>query len=469
MNDRKLFQPKRVQPQGEGRWQSGAVSRVVLTDGGAAWEDIAACVELLGREYPALAAAPRVHGGDAQPGDLVIRVGEPDELGGIQTFGEGFVLRVGPVLELEAQSLRAVIYGLRTVLEAESLPYGTAADWPATGERGLHLDAGRKFYTKAWIAEMIRTLSRNRMNVLWLHFSENEGFRIACDGHPELPSLFHLSKDDVRELIGLAAAYHIDLNPALDCPGHLGQALQEHPRWRLDREMAEPLWSALDITQRSARDFLFSILDEYMELFAGSKVFHIGGDEFIDFNHFELFPKMEAYAKEHLGPDCGGVDVYVDFLNEAIARVRAKGFQVRVWNDGLLRPGLAEHVRLDPDVQIAFWSNWDRGMAPLKVFLDRGYKVINYNADYLYYILLVREGYSDPDAEKLLTEWTPGQFPNHPAEGAQTVPQSQREQFLGCCYSIWSDWPDLQTEDEVMERCRDSLAAMGARCWQEGA
>ena len=54
--------------------------------------------------------------------------------------------------------------------------------------------------------------------------------------------------------------------------------------------MTEPLWSALDITQRPARDFLFSILDEYMELFAGSKVFHIGGDEFIDFNHFELFP-----------------------------------------------------------------------------------------------------------------------------------------------------------------------------------
>ena len=156
----------------------------------------------------------------------------------------------------------------------------------------------------------------------------------------------------------------------------------------------------------------------------------------------------------------------MDFLNEAIARVRAKGFQVRVWNDGLLRPDLAEHVKLDPDVQIAFWSNWDRGMAPLKVFLDRGYQVVNYNAEYLYYILLVRKDYTDPDADKLLTEWTPGMFPNHPLVGRQTVPQPQSDQFLGCCYSIWSDWPDLQSEDEVKARCEASLAAMGARCWQ---
>lgn len=466
--DRKYFQPKNFQPLGEGRWQPGPGTRVILQDGSAPARDSASCVELLGHEFPSLAAAPELFNVAPRPGDLVIRVGQPQELAGIQTFQEGFVLRVGPVLELEAQSLRAVIYGLRTILESwdGGLPYGTASDWPAVRERGLHLDAGRKFYSKDWIADMLRMLSRCRMNVLWLHFSENEGFRIACDRHPELPSLLHLTKDDVRELIALAATYHIDLNPALDCPGHLGQALQEHPRWRLDREQAEPLWSALDITQRPARDFLFSILDEYMELFAGSKIFHIGGDEFIDFNHFERFPKMEAYAKEHLGPDCGGVDVYVDFLNEAIARVRAKGFQVRVWNDGLLRPDLAEHVRLDPDVQIAFWSNWDRGMAPLKVFLDRGYQVINYNAEYLYYILLERKDYTDPDPDKLLTEWTPGMFPNHPVSGAQTVPPEQRERFLGCCYSIWSDWPDLQTEDEVLSRCRDSLAAMGARCWQ---
>ncbi|MDE7260644.1 MAG: family 20 glycosylhydrolase, partial [Oscillospiraceae bacterium] len=393
------FAVKRYDKTGGEPWNLSVRSRVILVSGSVSWEELAACVNVLGEEYPQLESAPQLRDVDAIDGDLVIQVGQPGELEGKETFQEGYVIRVGTVVELTAQSLRAVLYGLRTVMEAlekGGLDQGTIVDWPDTGERALHLDAARKYYTKAWVIERILDLSRNRMNTLWFHFSENEGFRIASDRRPELPSLQHLTKEEVREIIRTANAYHIDINPALDCPGHLGQALQEYPRWRLDREFAEPLWSALDVTQPEARAFILELIDEYAELFAGSKVFHIGGDEFIDFNHFERFPKMEAFAKEKLGPDCGGVDAYVDFLNEVIRHVKAKGFQVRVWNDGLFRPDLAEHVKLEKDVQIAFWSNWDKGMAPLQAFLDRGYQVVNYHADVLYYILLVREHYTDP-------------------------------------------------------------------------
>ena len=386
-------------------------------------------------------------------------------LAGKTTFDEGFTVEVGASAELTAQSRRAAVYGLRTVFEAGELAFGRLADWPCTNERGLHLDAGRKYYTKDWIMERVKDLSRNRMNVLWLHFSENEGFRIDSERHPEVPSRFHLTKDEVREIIALCGELFVDINPALDCPGHLGAALLEHPRWRLNREMAEPLYSALDITNPDARAFLLELVDEYAELFAGSKVFHIGGDEFIDFNHFERFPEMDACARERLGPDCGGVDLYVDFLNQVIAHVRAKGFQVRVWNDGLFRPDQAEHVELDRNVQIAFWSNWDKGMAPLKAFLDRGYQVVNYHSEYLYFILLIRKDYSDPDPDKILTQWHPGMFPTHPVSGPQTL-DPKSEQMLGCCYSIWSDWPDLEDEEEVDRRSRDSIRAFGIRCWQ---
>ena len=421
-------QPKLVEKTGEGTWR--LTGRVILPEDGSL--DRAAA--LLGEDYPALAAAEKVRGGAVRPGDLVVRLGQPEVLADKTTFDEGFTVEVGASAELTAQSRRAAVYGLRTVFEAGELAFGRLADWPCTNERGLHLDAGRKYYTKDWIMERVKDLSRNRMNVLWLHFSENEGFRIDSERHPEVPSRFHLTKDEVREIIALCGELFVDINPALDCPGHLGAALLEHPRWRLNREMAEPLYSALDITNPDARAFLLELVDEYAELFAGSKVFHIGGDEFIDFNHFELFPEMEACAKERLGPDCGGVDLYVDFLNEVIAHVRAKGFQVRVWNDGLFRPDQAEHVELDRNVQIGFWSNWDKGMAPLKAFLDRGYQVVNYHSEYLYFILLIRKDYSDPDPDKILTQWHPGMFPTHPVSGPQTL-DPKSEQMLGCCYS----------------------------------
>lgn len=452
-------QPKLVEKTGEGTWR--LTGRVILPEDGSL--DRAAA--LLGEDYPALAAAEKVRGGAVRPGDLVVRLGQPEALAGKTTFDEGFTVEVGASAELTAQSRRAAVYGLRTVFEAGELAFGRLADWPCTNERGLHLDAGRKYYTKDWIMERVKDLSRNRMNVLWLHFSENEGFRIDSERHPEVPSRFHLTKDEVREIIALCGGLFVDINPALDCPGHLGAALLEHPRWRLNREMAEPLYSALDITNPDARAFLLELVDEYAELFAGSKVFHIGGDEFIDFNHFERFPEMDACARERLGPDCGGVDLYVDFLNQVIAHVRAKGFQVRVWNDGLFRPDQAEHVELDRNVQIAFWSNWDKGMAPLKAFLDRGYQVVNYHSEYLYFILLIRKDYSDPDPDKILTQWHPGMFPTHPVSGPQTL-DPKSEQMLGCCYSIWSDWPDLEDEEEVDRRSRDSIRAFGIRCWQ---
>lgn len=452
-------QPKLVEKTGEGTWR--LTGRVILPEDGSL--DRAAA--LLGEDYPALAAAEKVRGGAVRPGDLVVRLGQPEVLADKTTFDEGFTVEVGASAELTAQSRRAAVYGLRTVFEAGELAFGRLADWPCTNERGLHLDAGRKYYTKDWIMERVKDLSRNRMNVLWLHFSENEGFRIDSERHPEVPSRFHLTKDEVREIIALCGDLFVDINPALDCPGHLGAALLEHPRWRLNREMAEPLYSALDITNPDARAFLLELVDEYAELFAGSKVFHIGGDEFIDFNHFERFPEMDACARERLGPDCGGVDLYVDFLNQVIAHVRAKGFQVRVWNDGLFRPDQAEHVELDRNVQIAFWSNWDKGMAPLKAFLDRGYQVVNYHSEYLYFILLIRKDYSDPDPDKILTQWHPGMFPTHPVSGPQTL-DPKSEQMLGCCYSIWSDWPDLEDEEEVDRRSRDSIRAFGIRCWQ---
>lgn len=468
MNHFLFSQPKQYETRGNGVWRPSKSSRVILVDGCISWEAVASCINLLGEEYPLLGAAAQIRNVSPLPGDLVIQVDNPPELAGVETFQEGYVIEAGAVTTLTAQSERAVMFGIRTIwdaLEEGGLCYGKIIDYPSTKVRGLHLDVGRKFYTKEWILELIRNLSRNRMNEFCLHFSENEGFRIASDVHPEIPSLFHLSKADIREIIRLASAYHIDINPSLDCPGHLGQVLQEHPRWRLNREMAEPLYSAIDITNPEARAFVLELIDEYAELFSGSTVFHIGGDEFIDFNHFELFPELEAYAKEHLGPDCCGVDTYLDFLNQVIAHVKAKGFQVRVWNDGLFRLNLEEHIPLERGIQIAYWSCWDKAMAPLRTFLDRGYEVLNYNGDYLYYILLQRKGYTDPSAEKIMTEWKPAIFPTHPVKGKQIVAGKDSKQFLGCCYSIWSDWPDFQNEEEVISRCRDSMRAFAARCW----
>lgn len=468
MAERPFAPPKRCEKT-EGLWLPGPGGRLLFL--GGCREELSGVVSLLGEEYPALAAMARGEEGDAGPGGLTLRLGQPEELAGLETFQEGYVLRTGQWVELIAQSPRGAMYGLRRVMELVQeggVPWGVTADWPDTAERALHLDMGRKHYTMEWMARRVRDMSRNRMNTLWLHFSETEGFRIDCQSHPEAASRFHHTKEEIRRLIRLANDYQIDVNPSLDSPGHLGQALREHPRWQLPRRDGGRLHSALDITDAGAVGFFLDLLYEYMDLFAGSKVFHVGGDEFIDFRDFSPYLVMDAWAKEHLGPAYTGVDAYVHYLNDIIARVQARGFRVRVWNDGLYRADAGQRLELDRDVQIAYWSRWDENMAPLSAFLDRGHQVVNYHSGYLYYILLEEDWYADPEGERLLTRWAPDLFPGSDSRGGgrgQRLPEDRQALLLGSCFSIWSDWPDLQREEEVDARSRDALRAFGMRCW----
>lgn len=49
------------------------------------------------------------------------------------------------------------------------------------GHKILHLDCGRKYFTKEWIIALIHEMAAAGYNELELDFSNNEGFRFALD------------------------------------------------------------------------------------------------------------------------------------------------------------------------------------------------------------------------------------------------------------------------------------------------
>ena len=414
---------------------------------------------------------------------------------------EGYRLVSSPdeTVCIAAQAPAGAFYGVQTLLQllppeiespvkvkdvAWELPVGVIDDYPRFKYRGVHFDPSRHFAGVEFIKKQLDVLAMFKINRFHWHLTDDQLWTIEIKKYPELTAKGAVrtegdgsthrgfyTQDEIREVVAYAAARYIDVIPEIEMPGHAKAALVSHPELSCTGgpfDQPRVIWGVEDDVFCPGKDttfaFLENVLTEVFDLFP-SEYIHIGGDEFIDFNHFELFPEMEACAKERLGPGCGGVDLYVEFLNEVIAHVRAKGFQVRVWNDGLFRPDQAEHVELDRNVQIGFWSNWDKGMAPLQAFLDRGYQVVNYHSDYLYFILLIRQDYKDPDPDRIMKEWAPRVFPTHPLTGPQTLDPASR-QMLGCCYSIWSDWPDLEDEEEVDRRSRDSIRAFALRCWQ---
>ncbi|MBA3261960.1 MAG: family 20 glycosylhydrolase [Thermoleophilaceae bacterium] len=123
-----------------------------------------------------------------RPGDIELGLGSRDPALG----REGYRLDIGAALRVEARTTAGVFYGSRTVLQllrqGRAIPAGWGRDRPRYPERGLMIDNGRRYFSPAWIKREIRQLAYLKLNQLHLHFSDNEGFRIESESHPEAVS-----------------------------------------------------------------------------------------------------------------------------------------------------------------------------------------------------------------------------------------------------------------------------------------
>lgn len=318
----------------------------------------------------------------------------------------------------------------------------------AQSRRIFMLDMARKYYSKATIFKFIDALSFAQFNFLQLHFSENEGFRIECETAPEIVSAEFLTKAEIKEIIQYAQVAGIEIIPDFDSPGHLKQILKDRPEWQLVKKTAEGTFeknpTALDISNPEAVAFIVSIYQEFAELFTSSRYFHIGADEFVDFDEMEAYPEIQAYAKDVYGESAEGIDAFVGYVNHIIEKINQFGFIPQVWNDGFFRLNRAEVVKLSQAVEITYWTKWNKNMAPVETFIEKGYTVTNFNDNYFYYVLGENAGYTYPKYDKVLTNWTPTMWPQ------EQVVEVDPVQLPGVAIAVWNDIPDAQTQEEVL-------------------
>lgn len=313
-------------------------------------------------------------------------------------------------------------------------------------ERIVMIDIGRKYFSLADLKKAVRSLALFQFTHLQLHFSENEGFRIESKEHPEIVSEHFLTQAEITELIAYANTYFIEIIPDIDSPGHLKQVLKTHPEWQLVNDELDALPTALDISKPAAVTFIKSIYREYAKLFSESTYFHIGADEFIDFEVMEKYPRLTHFAQRKWGETATGFDAFTDYVNQIIAEVKKLGFTPRVWNDGFYRVNRHHLFDLSTDCEISYWTKWHKNMAPVTTFFKKGYNVINHNDNYLYYVLGEAAGYTYPTYEKIAEEFTLTTF-----SGKQLITATHKKQVPAVALSIWSDVPDAQTAPVVLD------------------
>jgi hexosaminidase len=188
----------------------------------------------------------------------------------------------------------------------EPLPHGVVEDYPRFHWRGCMLDVARHFMPKAGVLRFIELLAAHKLNVLHLHLTDDQGWRLEV---PEFPLLTEIgswragswlgrqpdgiehdgrphggfySTADLREIVAYAAERHVTVVPEVDIPGHSQAAIAAYPR--LGTGAAVPVltsWGISDGVLNDAEptiDFYRRVFDHVADVFP-AKVIGIGGDE----------------------------------------------------------------------------------------------------------------------------------------------------------------------------------------------
>ena len=182
-------------------------------------------------------------------------------------------------------TLRQLIAGAPVLEGVRSLPALRIDDEPAYAWRGLSVDVARTFFTPLEIKQVIDLCALYKLNVLHLHLSDDQGWRLEIASRPALtaigargamgerPGGFY-TQAEFRDVVAYARERFVTLVPELDMPGHAAAALRSYP------ELLSPTLppNVLDPDHPGVLDFVREVVDELAALTPGPFL-HIGGDE----------------------------------------------------------------------------------------------------------------------------------------------------------------------------------------------
>jgi hexosaminidase len=386
---------------------------------------------------------------------------------------EGYRLTVADHVQVHARTATGAYWGTRTVLQwldrnDGRLPRGHGLDWPSFGERALMVDVGRKYFPMGWLKARIREMSDLKLNLLHLHFTDDQGWRFESTASPRIHSDEFISRRQVQALVEYAAARHVTVMPEIDLPGHMLTGLRNYPHLQLADPLGQRAANKLDYTLPAAKTFVLDRFREYLDLFPGPE-WHLGGDEYLNPVQAAAYPQLAAYARDRAGPTAATQDGAVAFLHDLNTFLRARGKRCRMWNDGLAGTRI---VTLDRSISVDWWTDISPlgdpsdVVSPLDLVAD-GYRVTNcsYYPTYLAY-LSTRQPL--PGLKPFYEGWTPARFRGATYatdEVATPYYETAPSRVAGAKMHVWLDEPDSATAAEVARDLAPRLAITAERAW----
>ncbi len=355
---------------------------------------------------------------------------------------EGYRLKVTTTgITLEAREPAGIFYGVQTLLQLLpkqvenpekqkhdqwTIPVVTIEDYPRFAWRGLMLDVSRHFFTPQQVKEYIDDVVKYKYNLLHLHLTDDQGWRIEIKSLPKFTSVgaWRVDKtgtfgnfspptrdeprnyggfythEDIKDMVQYARDRFVDILPEIDVPGHSLAAIASYPELTCtpgtytvnsgERFMIWPgggqhFYGTLDNTLCPANEKVYEFLDkvftEVAQLFPFGYI-HMGGDETAR-NFWEKTNAIKALMKKEKLKNLDEVQSY--FVKRVEKIIQSKGKKMIGW-DEILQGGLA------PNAAVMSWRGMKGGIEAAKL----GHEVVMSPTDFAYIDYMQGDGIIEP-------------------------------------------------------------------------
>lgn len=330
-----------------------------------------------------------------------------------QLGNEGYHLQVDKNrILLQANRANGIFYGLQTLyqlfprqIESKEIQHrvnwrvqgADIIDYPRFAWRGLMFDVARHFFTKEEVKDYIDQMVKYKFNILHLHLTDDEGWRIEIKSYPKLTEVGawsvkkegyfgtfvppapteprnyggYYTHDDIKELVKYASDRYINILPEVDVPGHSLAAVAAYPElsgtpdavnykvrsgerivdWSKPGGPRALIDNTLSPANPKVYEFLDKVITEIAELFPFEYI-HMGGDECTK-NFWAQNDSVKALAKMNNLKNMDAVQAYFEHKVEQI--VMSKGKKFMGW-DEILQGGLA------PSAAVMSWRGMKGGI-----------------------------------------------------------------------------------------------------------
>ena len=380
------------------------------------------------------------------------------------------------------QSMRHASTGVVGV----DFPFTAIVDHPRMQWRGVLLDVARHFMPKVGVLRFIDHAAAHKLNVIQLHLTDDQGWRVEIEAFPELtrvgawraesargvwqagdfdgqPHGGFYTQDDLREIVSYARARGITIVPEIDVPGHVEAAIAAYPHlgttktprevrttWGMSTQVLDPGPESLAFFRR--------VLDEVLAIF-DSPWIALGGDE-VPTKAWRESPEIIARATS-LG--LGDVDeMHGWFLAELCTHVISAGRRPMVWDEGfgpwLPREAIVTSWRGFAAGLDAMRAGHDVVMGPEQaVYLDHRAGPDPHEPVPVGFVRTVEDVYAFDPLPAALLEASPA--PEH-----SIVPEGR---LLGVQAAVWTE--HLPTQRQVDYAAFPRLSAFAEVAWSRSA